>query len=57
MQANPEKLRADAAEAALIRDLATDKQKRELFARLSVHLATLAAEVERAMAIRPASER
>lgn len=52
MQASLEKLRADAAEAAQIRDLATYSSKRELFARLSVHLATLATEVERAIAIR-----
>ena len=45
-----EKLRTDAAECALIRDLATDIKKRELFAKLAEHLATLAAEVERAVA-------
>jgi hypothetical protein len=50
MQASPEKFRADATEAALIRDLATDSSKRELFGRLSVHLATLATEIERAIA-------
>ncbi|WP_315776772.1 MULTISPECIES: hypothetical protein [unclassified Bradyrhizobium] len=44
----PDKLRADAAECALIRDLATDGDKRELFARLAEHLSMLAAEVERA---------
>ena len=48
-----EKLRTDAAEAALIRDLATDSHKRELFQRLAAHFATLAAEVERAIAARP----
>ena len=47
-----EKLRADAAECAMIRDLAVDKQKRELFARLAEHLDTLASEVERAMTAR-----
>lgn len=31
MQAHLEKLRKDAAECALIRDLATDPRKRELF--------------------------
>jgi hypothetical protein len=50
MLASIEKLRADAADAALIRDLATDTNKRELFARLADHFATLAAEVERALA-------
>lgn len=45
-----EKLRVDAAECALIRDLATGAQMRELFTRLAVHLATLASEVEAAIA-------
>jgi len=34
---------------ALIRDLATDPAKKELFARLAEHLNVLAAEVERAI--------
>lgn len=50
MRASLEKLRTDAAEAALIRDLATNIQKRELFTKLADHLATLADEVERAIA-------
>jgi hypothetical protein len=50
MQAQLEKLRKDAAECALIRDLATDPKKRELFTRLADHLSVLAAEVERAVA-------
>ena len=50
MQAQLEKLRTDAAECALIRDLATDPKKRELFTRLADHLSMLAAEVERAVA-------
>src|SRR6201993_4241985 len=50
MQAQLEKLRTDAAECALIRDLATDIKKRELFTKLAEHLATLAAEVENAVA-------
>jgi hypothetical protein len=49
MLAQLEKLRSDAAECALIRDLATDPKKRELFDRLAVHLNVLASEVERAM--------
>lgn len=57
MQASLEKLRADAAEAARMRDLATDSQKRELFARLSAHLATLATEVERAIEMRRTNEK
>jgi len=44
-----EKLRKDAAECALIRDLATDQAKRELFDRLHGHLTVLADQVEQAM--------
>ena len=47
-QASLEKLRTDAAEAALIRDLATDVGKREMFNRLHEHLSRLADEVEQA---------
>jgi hypothetical protein len=47
--ASIEKLRRDAVEAALIRDLATDHAKREMFDRLSQHLSRLADEVEKAM--------
>ena len=45
-QASLEKLRKDAAEAALIRDLATDKAKQELFNRLHEHFNRLADEIE-----------
>jgi hypothetical protein len=48
-QASLEKLRTDAAEAALIRDLATDKTKREMYSRLHEHFSRLADQVERAM--------
>jgi hypothetical protein len=44
-----EKLRIDAAEAALIRDLATDPVKRAMYSRLHDHLSRLADEVEVAM--------
>jgi hypothetical protein len=47
-QASIEKLRRDAAEAVLIRDLATNPTKREMFDRLYQHLILLADEVERA---------
>ena len=40
-QAQLEKLRRDAADCGLIRDLATDKAKRELFDCLSSHLTVL----------------
>ena len=49
MEASLEKLRTDAAEAAMIRDLATDPVKRELFTRLADHLHMLADEVEKAI--------
>ena len=49
-QAHLEKLRKDAAECALVRDLATEKAKREMFDRLARH--KLADEVERAMNVR-----
>ena len=48
-QASIEKLRKDASEAALIRDLATDPTKREIYNRLHEHLNRLADEVEQAM--------
>jgi len=48
-RASLEKLRKDAAEAALIRDLATNGTKRETFDRLHQHLNRLADEVEQAM--------
>jgi hypothetical protein len=48
-QASLEKLRKDSAECALIRDLATDPGKREIFDRLHRHLNQLADEVEIAM--------
>jgi hypothetical protein len=47
--ASLEKLRKDAAECALIRDMATDPAKQEMFDRLHEHLSRLAGEVERAM--------
>ena len=50
MRASLEKLRSDAAEAALIRDLAVDTNKRELFTRLAAHLSVLASDVEAEMA-------
>ncbi|MEH2548647.1 hypothetical protein V1283_005292 [Bradyrhizobium sp. AZCC 2262] len=49
MLAQLEKLRRDAAECELVRDLATDPKKRELFDRLAAHLTQLASEVEQAI--------
>jgi hypothetical protein len=54
-RASLEKLRTGAAEAALIRDLATDQTKRDMFDRLHRHLNRLADEVEQAMAEPPDS--
>jgi hypothetical protein len=51
-RASLEKLRRDAAEAALIRDLTTDKTKRDMFDHLHQHLSRLADEVEQAIAKR-----
>jgi hypothetical protein len=48
-QASIEKLRKDAAEAAMIRDLATDPTKRDMYDRLHKHLNRLADEVEQAV--------
>jgi hypothetical protein len=48
-QASLEKLRNGAVEAALIRDLATDMAKRDMFDRLAKHLDQLADDIERAM--------
>jgi hypothetical protein len=50
MEAQLEKLRLDAEDCTLISRLATDPNKQELFTRLAKHLATLASEVERAIA-------
>ena len=56
MQAQLEKLQRDAAECALIRDLATDPRKRELFARVAEQLAVLASAVEQAIGESAGSE-
>jgi hypothetical protein len=48
-RASIEKLRKDAAEAALIRDLATDHTKRAMYHNLHRHFNRLADEVEQAM--------
>jgi hypothetical protein len=49
--ASIEKLRKDAAEAALVRDLATDTTKRDMYDRLHKHFSQLADEVEQAVKI------
>jgi hypothetical protein len=50
MQMHIEKLRVQITEYELIRDLATDRAKRELFDKLAEHFRVLASEVERAIA-------
>ncbi len=45
-----EKLRVEAANCELIAELATQKIKRELFAKLAQHYNVLAAEVQKAIA-------
>jgi hypothetical protein len=50
MQTHLEKLRVQITEYELIRDLATDRAKRELFDKLAAHFRVLASEVERAIA-------
>ena len=50
MQAQLDRLETEASECALIASLATDKKKRDLFARLAEHFGVLAAEVKRAIA-------
>ena len=49
MLAHLEKLRVQIAECEMIRDLATDPAKRELFTKLAEHYKVLAAEVQRAI--------
>jgi hypothetical protein len=55
-QKHLEKLRKDAAECALVRELATDTAKREMFDRLARHLDQLADAVEQAIRAREASQ-
>ncbi len=50
MRGHLEKLRVQLAECDLIRNLATDPQKKELFARLADHLTVLITNIERVIA-------
>ena len=50
MLAHLEMLRVQIAECEMIRDLATDPVKRELFRKLAEHYKVLADEVQRAIA-------
>jgi hypothetical protein len=56
MKAHLEKLRAQMAECEIVRDLATDPKKRELFGRLAEHHKVLAAEIEKAITARAAEK-
>ena len=49
LRARLERLQADAEDCAQIRDLATDPEERELFARLARHLTLLAQEMKAAI--------
>jgi hypothetical protein len=49
IQAHLEKLLVQIAECEMIRDLATQPKKRELFGRLAEHFRILAADLERAL--------
>ena len=49
MREHLEKLRVQISECELIRDLATEPKKRELFTRLAEHFKMLAGEIEKAM--------
>ncbi len=51
-----EKIQELIVECEIIRDLATDAKKRELFARLAEHHKTLAMEIEHAIASDPKRE-
>jgi hypothetical protein len=50
MKAHLEKLQVQIAECEIVRDLATDPKKRDLFGRLAEHHKVLAAQVEKAIA-------
>ena len=56
IQIHLEKLRKEAAECFVVSNLATDPEKRELFARVGGHLQELASGVQNAMAAEPANE-
>jgi len=53
MQAHLEKLRVQASECELIRDLATDKDKRALFDRLARQFKVMIGDLERTLAGAP----
>lgn len=56
MRVHLEKMLVQVAECELIRDLATDPQKRELFDRLAQHHRELARHIELAIAARDAGD-
>lgn len=49
MREHLEKLRVQISECEMIRDLATDPDKRELFTKLADHFKVLAGEIENAI--------
>jgi len=52
LKASLEKLRIEATEAGLIAKLATDREKRQLYAKLAEHFTRLADEIEAEIARR-----
>lgn len=56
MQAHLEKLQVQIAECEMIRDLATDPAKRELFGRLADHFRVLASEIEKTITAMPSPD-
>ena len=56
MQEHLERLRVQTVECEMIRDLATDRAKREMFARLAEHFKLLAGELEKEIALRSAAD-
>ena len=52
MKALREKMQVQIAECEMIRDLATDADKRALFTRLAEHFKVLAGEIERTIVAR-----
>jgi hypothetical protein len=56
MRTHLEKLRVRVAECEMIRDLATDPAKRDLFAKLAEHFKVLVGEIERAIKGQPAPD-
>jgi hypothetical protein len=55
IQTHLEKLRGEAAECLVLSNLATDPEKRQVFARLAEHITGLASAVQNEVAVEPAN--